>query len=207
MTGLVNGSTVELGTGTNIYLAGKGTDSITLTSGAGTDTIVQNDTTAADAITITNFTVGTDTVDLSEVGSTAKGATAAWNTVKNTTIDVAATDAIVYYSVGAGAVDLVNATAASNMLVLSDALATALDVGLEAGGAYALTTAQAFAAGEGILVLWSDGTDAYLSSAETGNTRNNVAIVGADLAIVDLITFVGVTDADDITVASWGAVI
>ena len=113
-----------------------------------------------------------------------------------------------YYSAGAAAaIDLANATANSNILVLGDNLATALDVALEATGAYALTTEEAFAAGDGFLVLWSDGTNAYLSSAETGNARSNAAIQANDLTVVDLVTFAGVTDADDITAASFGAVI
>jgi len=127
-------------------------------------------------------------------------------------VDSGATTAttVAYYSVSAGAVDLDSATAGDNVLVLSDTLSTALDTALEAGGAYATTTAadnNGFEAGDAILVLWSDGEDSYLSTATIGTTRDDAAIQAADLTVANVMVFKGVTDADDIVEANLGTTI
>ena len=125
--------------------------------------------------------------------------------------DLVATDTVTYYSVSAGAVDLANATTGSNVLVLGDSLSTALDVALEASGAYALTTNAAndgLVKEDGILVLWSDGTDSYLSVAEQSvANRDDATIVANDLTIHDIAVFKGITDADNIVAGNFDAIL
>lgn len=203
---LASGAIYTMGTGTNTLTVGQGASTITLANGGGTDQINQNTTSAA-LMTINNFEVGSaeDDVALSLTGILAGASTAAINTLDDTTVDAAATNAITYWSAAAGALDMANATASSNILVLSTVLGTALDTALEAGGAYALTSDEAFTSGDSILVLWSDGSDTYLSTAETGTTRTNATIQAGDLTVSNLIKFVGITDADDIVAGNWDA--
>ena len=93
---------------------------------------------------------------------------------------------------------------------MSDTLSGALDDALEASGAYALTTGddgEGLEAHNGFLVLWSNGTDSYLSVAETDTATDNNAVADADLTIHDVAVFKGITDADNIVAGNFDAIL
>jgi len=74
-------------------------------------------------------------------------------------------------------------------------LAAAVDA-LELGGARTLTGVAASAGGDGILIAWSDGTDAYVSIAyaaagDWDDTSADGVINNAELAGVNLAKLVG----------------
>jgi uncharacterized membrane protein len=212
MTDLAGATTFTLGTGTNTVTVGKGNDTVHLASADGTDSLIMN--TAGSITTVHNFQTGASGdifyIDLSGLNTDISGGSIV--DLDDNDVGSGATTAttVAYYSVSAGAVDLDSATASDNVLVLSDTLSTALDTALEAGGAYATTTAadnDGFEAGDAILVLWSDGEDSYLSTATIGTTRDDAAIQAADLTVANVMVFKGVTDADDIVEANLGTTI
>jgi hypothetical protein len=202
---VVNASNITLGTGTNTLTTTGAGDTITLAVEDGTDQI---NIVAGSGITINNFEAGNADEDLLFTLAGIEALTEDVATLDDHDDLVAATEAVVFYSVAAGAINLANATANSNILVLSTVLTTALDTALEAGGAYAVTTSNAgagFDAGDGFLVLWSDGTDSYLSLATSTAGGDGVAIAANDLTITNLVTFAGITDADNIVAGQFDA--
>ena len=189
-------TTITTGEGTNDITTDTGfADDITLSGEGGTDTInIMDDQTAADEVT--NFVAGEDgdviTIDVSAIGAGAQNF--ASTDLDSSLLVVLATD-------DDGA--LVNAdntaVATSNILVLTDTfaniaavvLAIDLDDEVNVGG---------LLDDDVILVVWTDGSDSYLSSVTLSADDGASADAGADL-----IQLVGV-DVTELTAANFAFV-
>jgi len=178
----------------NVITGGLGVD--TLTGGSGADTFVTTIgaayTTAA-ADTITDFAVGAsgDILHISIADSTAvanlgivaagNGATAiAGNLVvkamtAGTGITLAATDEIVVISG-----------------TLADSTALLASIGTGAG---IITKSTTNTATNGLLVVWNNGTNTFVSTIS--DAGNDAAMTTADLAAVNIVTLTGVLTAFD----------
>jgi hypothetical protein len=202
--------TIKTSDGDDIITGGMESDS--LTGGTGADDFIMSDVVAGAASvkmdTITDFTVA-DTDQVGNFGLTdLKTLTILTNLVE---LDdpagqsVAADDAVVTDTIAA-ATDLADVTATTNLLILdadlddTDAVADAL----EDSGSLELTAGTAFAAADGFLVAYDDGTDSYIALVTTD------AIVAADgtfaaddLTVTNLVTLTGVADCTDLTDASF----
>ena len=191
---LAAATTITFGDGTNDITTDLGfADDITLAAEGGTDTInIMDDQTAAD--TITNFVAGEDgdviSIDVSAILSALSnmGGTALDDTLS---VKISSDDDGV----------LVNAnntvTASTNILRLTDsfsnvaAVVAAIDLDDEAN--------VALANGDDILVLWTDGSDTFLSAL------NATALGATATASNTLVQLVGV-DITDITAANFAFV-
>jgi hypothetical protein len=192
-TGATVAISATLGTGTTSYVTGVGGDTITLASGDGTDTINHALTTAGYNITtINNFQKGTDSVQLSLAESAVAAAIVSGQTidlVDGNAADVGVAEVVVKemtgdttLAAGDDLMILVGATFASTSAV-EDAIET---------GAYEITTATVLSADDAILLLYSDGTDAYLAIAEATNgpTAN---LADTETNVTNLVKLAGVT--------------
>ena len=120
---------------------------------------------------------------------------------------VAGTNVVDFYTITTAA-DLGSAAVTDNILVVSGDFATKelLGTALGSGGTYALQAEGAWtAATDSMLVLWDDGSNSYLSSF-TGTASDEGAFTSG-VALVTLVTFVGITNATTLTVADLGGTI
>jgi len=209
----VSNINTTLGTGINTYTAGLATDTITLASAAGTDIIEQNVLGTSDAISVTNFTTGTDIIELSKAGisaSTVDGSTAiVLKDVDGDGATLGATVQTVILKTITAIVDFDDTTDDANVLVLNSNVDdnTALQTALAATGTHQVRMGAALADNNAFLVMYDDGTDSFLVAvANTSGTTitNGDTLTTAELGVQTLVTFVGISDATTITVADLG---
>jgi len=194
------------GSGADVITGGAGADIITLTEGtAAVDQVIS---TGGGADTIIGFTAGAGGdeyhIDLSEVND-ALTATLELADGSGDAAVVAA-GATVIEDVTAGGFTIGSAAANAQILFISGNFASTaiLETALEVGGSHALTgAAGAVDAGDGFLVVYDDGTNSYLASAETTLGFTGTTITSGDLTITNLVTFSGVSDADAFTTANF----
>jgi hypothetical protein len=192
-----------LGTGTNTYTGGAGDDVVTLASSGGTDTI-KTSTTNGGLLSIHNWQVGASADDLElSVGGISAEMSGDIVELTDETADVANTDAVVFVTT-TSTQDLDSVT--GNILVINADMADAdITNDLEATGTHAITTEGAFAANDGLLIMWDDGVDSYLSVVATGNTRSNTTFTAGDLTQTNLVKFVGISDVTTIVAGNFDA--
>jgi hypothetical protein len=184
-----------------------GVDSQSLTLGAGNGVVdtIQLNTTDTAALTITNFATN-DTMDIDIVGANAK--------IADTLVTLDGNGA----TLGTVAVDLLEISGATtlganptdNILVLDGnfALPSMVATALEASGTFQLTNNAAFggmtAGTDAFLVLWDDGTDSYLGAFTGTAAAGAGTFTGGAGSVTTIVTFVGISDATDITAAMLG---
>jgi hypothetical protein len=182
---------------------GSGATYITLGDTNGLADVIYTNTTDVGVIEITNFEVDYDVLELDMSALvTATGltlnllgdaATAASSTITFTTLTTAG--------------DISAAT--TDILVLDSdfALSSMVVTAIEDGGTFELTLDAGtwLAAGnDGIIVLWDDGTDSYLSFYEGDSSGASTAFDSGEGTLQTLVTFVGISDATTITAAALG---
>ena len=205
------------GTGSDVIIGGGGVDTITfvqqtnagdtITGGAGADAFIQATTTAATnvATIITDFDFGTSTTKVDNIelsilfieglaGITDYVDTGTANTAGGVVVQVTADGQTV---TGADLVVITNAAYAST---------TALLAGLDTAGASTVTYSATTQDNDGILYMYSDGTNAFIAIvSQAGTTTNSDA---ADVAInivqfngIDLAGLLNVDSTDYLTIA------
>ena len=172
-----------------------------ITLGAGTDTVVAWDSTTD---SVNSFTYGAsgDQIDIDISALETAEAVATGVTLDFILADSAVSitnDGTDAFAVAEISADNTAVTAGADLYVLVGAtytnVAAAVDA-LELGGARTLTGVAASAGGDGILIAWSDGTDAYVSIAyaaagDWDDTSADGVINNAELAGVNLAKLVG----------------
>lgn len=205
------------GTGSDVIIGGGGVDTITfvqqtnagdtITGGAGADAFIQATTTAATnvATIITDFDFGTSTTKVDDIelsitflegltGITDYVDTGTSNAAGGVVVQVTADAQTV---TGADLVVITNAAYAST---------TALLAGLDTAGASTVTYSATTQDNDGILYMYSDGTNAFIAIvSQAGTTTNSDA---ADVAInivqfngIDLAGLLNVDSTDYLTIA------
>jgi Ca2+-binding RTX toxin-like protein len=209
ITGGFAGDTINGGIGNDTINGGAGGDTIdgdegndTITGGGGADTI----TTGEGNDTINGFTIGASgdkiKLDLSGIEAIKADGTNVINLIEGDLDvgNVAASDNIVA-SVLTGAKDLDSVADGNNLLVLDGTVSeSGLLTALSVGGSFQLTLGGALQNDEAILVLHTDGTNAYLKTITnisgitiTDGDTLTVAELSADLVT----TFAGISDVGD----------
>ena len=174
-------------------------DSITL--GLGTDTIIFNDSdnsVASNAFDVVyNFTAGTDIIQIDASDILTAAAVVAGVTMIGEQSDGSAFDATTTVE------EIVSGTAetsagADGIYILVGTLSADVTVSLESGGNHALTFAanDATDVNDGFLVVYSDGTDGYVSWVYSAIQANAGDVIKAanELAEVKLIKIAGETE-------------
>jgi len=222
--------TIDGGSGSDIILGGTGNDSLTggtgndtIEGGAGNDEVILTESVSvidsvvlaysnsgADIDVVTGFLNGTDgdkiIIDLSDLESTAAtGIDAqATNFISTTTTNGDAADG------NAGGVEVLTGPETlgdgDNVLVISGVSFSSTDdveTALETGGDFALafvTTDSAMVQHDAFLVVYSDGTDAYVASAriQTDASTNGLFASGA-LEVEALVRIVGISSIGSTT--------
>ena len=203
-------TTISAGTGNDLITGGAAADTITsgggadvITGGAGRDTItVDTDTGGTrNVVTITDFAGGGSTGDLLKVSladleshanvtqlidGNSAAITAGSLTVKEVTSDTTA-------AAGQELFVLVGATFAD-----TDAVEAALET-----GDFEITLGSAPTAKDAIMIVYSDGTDAYFATAATDTTNANLA--ETDLTVQNAVKFTGIASiaAGDFATANF----
>jgi hypothetical protein len=199
MGAVTNAVEVKLGAGANTITSGIGNDVITLlggrTSVAGNDVIRY--TTATQGIDyITGFIAGNaasggDRIEFGSGGGLASriivGSGLA--TDASTLVATVATTASGAITVGSGdSIVLINATAFGSTAAFHSAIATggSLEINMAGGGS---------AAAGNLVVVWTDGSDSYVSLVAVEATAGANALVSGVAGIVTLSQLAGVTPA------------
>jgi len=181
--------------------ATSGATYITLGASNGLADVINMNATEVGVIEITNFEVSYDKIE-TDVSALIAAATSALSieTLGDGSTNV--TGSISFETITAAA--SIAASAAQILVLNSDfALPSMVTTAIETGGTFALTlTSGAFVATEGMLILWDDGTDSYLSIYQGDSTAATVFDSGGTLDT--LVTFVGISDCTTITAASLG---
>ena len=194
------GANVTMGsstTGSYEVTGTKAADSITF--GLGADNYIHDDDTTLSVDTINNMnllsTGNQDTIDISVAVTEALSGTHGTSDLEQGDgTDVGATDTVTVleasgtanFNDGSDIVVVVGATFATTAL---------LETGLETGSrALTVSSDLATADGAGFLVLYSDGTDAYIAVADiAAETDNDLNFEANDLAITNILKIAGVT--------------
>lgn len=181
------GSTTTLTTGADLFVGGSGDDSVTggdgaddITLGAGSDTVVL--TTAVTADTVQDFNTDDDLIqiEVDNIGS---------DLVNGNGDSLAADATVTLQSQTSTALNDIAVT--TQILVFTDSLAnaTAMQTAVEA---LSFAAAGTPTDDDDILVLWTDGTDTFLSSVDVLITTDAI-----DTAVNStLVTLIGVDIAD-----------
>jgi len=219
--------TISGGAGIDSLVGGTGADSITggngadtITGGSGNDTIVLTETTAAVDDVILNYSEAGANVDTvvgfttTSTGDEFQLSLSALETAGTSGIHSAATNfqalnADTDAAAGAGTVQVMTTAAASagaaNIFVLSGATFASLsevEDAIETGGSYQIgvsATDNHTAVADAFIVVWTDGTNAHISSVRiaTDAGTNGVFAAGgtvaANLAIISGVTTIGST--------------
>jgi len=197
ITGSASADSITAGNGADTITSGAGADSIILTeTTAAQDTIVSTiggayTTAAADVIT--GFTAGA-TGDILQIDISDSTAIASLGIVTKGDGATAIAGDLVIKTVakGAGATTL---AATDEILVITgtyaDSSALLTDMGSVAG-----TTAISWSAAptttNGLLVVWSDGTNTHVSAVSDVDAGTSASMQSADLALTDLVVLTGV---------------
>jgi hypothetical protein len=175
-----------------------------ITLGAGVDTIVNNDSTMD---TYNSFTKGAagDVINISLAALEAAGGSGINAAASNFTklnsaadgADVAAGASVIQELTLDGTGGTVNAGNADIFVMIARTLANtdAVETALEAGGDVALTiNAADDVAGQAFLVVYSDGTDAFLASVRVNAATNaDTDFEATNLTAVNIAKLVGIT--------------
>lgn len=166
------GSTITGTTNADVITAGAGVDNVVIASSGTTSDTINSFTKAASGDVI-NISIAS--------GGLVDG--------DNTAVAAGAAD---LNEDAAGAVTL---GATDNILILLGATYTAatVDTALEAGGGRAVTWSGSPTADANFLVVYTDGTDAYLATVNDTDTTNDTALEAGDATVTVLAKIVGVT--------------
>ncbi len=199
--------------GVDNITGGEGAD--TITGGAGLDAIVLTETTAAKDIVVTTIgvaytTAAADTVTGFKAGST--GGTTLGDVLQIDISDSTAIASLGIVAAGDGATaiagDLVikTMTAGTGVILagtdeivvisgtLADSAALIASIGTGAG---IITKSAANTTTNGLLVVWSDGTNTHVSTVADAGA--DAAMTSADLSVVDIAVLTGVLTGFDTT--------
>lgn len=195
ITGNAGADVIDAGSGVDTIIGGEGTDSIT--GGSGSDVITLTETTAVTDEVVMSST-GTDSVTGFAYGAAAdqldfaigslETAFAVNLTLLDANSDIAAGTASAVQEVTAD----VAAGAGSTMFVLRGVtFDTTADVenALETGDFEISHTAAA--AGDGFLVSYSDGTDAYVAMVRVDAAASTTDFAAGELTVTNLVKLVG----------------
>ena len=195
------GANVTMGsstTGSYEVTGTKAADSITF--GLGADNYIHDDDTTLSVDTITNMnllaTGNQDTIDLDlSVIEGLSATTGSSDLEQGDGTDVGATDTVTVTE-ASGATDI--SAAGNDILVLISATfaaTTDVETALEASGSRVLTVSSDLAtAGGSFLVLYSDGTDAYVAVADVAaETADDTDFEANDLAVTNILKIAGVS--------------
>lgn len=194
LSGVTNAVEVKLGVATNTVISGVGNDVITLTAGrtgyAGNDNI-QYTTATQGTDNIINFIGGAAAsggdqieIDVSALGSASDG---------NMTLIVAgATVTLASQSAGTA----FNYASNAEVMVLTTAYAStaAMIADLASGSGKATLTSATFVSGQELVIVWSDGSDSYisigtnLSSGGTTMASGSLSVTDSTLAVLTGVT-------------------
>ena len=181
------------GGGSDVLSGGGGAGADTLTGGSGSDRFVIGGTiTTADRIT--DFTTS-DVIAIS-VGATG---ISALNNGNSATIGAGTT-------VGVASVSTTTTLAAAdNVIILTGTFATqaVMETAIEAGGSRQLTLGSANTAGDDYILVWSDGTNAYIGVLQDTAGAATTFSSGTNTSFTNAVTLAGVTSVDDITAANF----
>jgi hypothetical protein len=174
-----------------------------ITLGAGVDTIVNNDSTMD---TYNSFTKGAagDVINISLAALEAAGGSGINAAASNFTklnsaadgADVAAGASVIQELTLDGTGGTVNAGNADIFVMIARTLANtdAVETALEAGGDVALTVVAADDVNtQAFLVVYSDGTDAFLASARVTGANGDTDFEAGNLTVVNIAKLVGIT--------------
>lgn len=170
----------------------------TMTGGSGSDVFVVGDITGQDTITdfsVNDATRGTDVIALS-------GALLTDQLVNGAGADVANGTAAKVLQVSGST----TAAAADNVFVLTGttfATAAAVATAVQAGGTRVITLGGNSAANNDYLLVWSDGTDSYVS-AYLNATGTATALAGGTMT--QLVKLTGLASVDTLTSANFAFV-
>jgi len=182
-----------------VFTGGTGADYIKLNSTAA-DTVVLAANTAATTDTIAGFTIGSDVLQISV---TQNGAVAAVNRIANGNDGAVAAGAAVVKVVSAAA----TLGATDNVIVISGTIAddTALLAAIGNGGTRALTSAAANPTDNSdFIVVYSNGTDAFVKVVNDTDAGNAAAFAAAELSVVgSLAKLTGITSVAGMTSADF----
>jgi S-layer protein len=209
ITGSAQADTIVAGADDDTITGGAGSDLIT--PGTGVDTVVLDYSLAGAAVdTITGFVKGSAgdqlDVDLSALetaGTSGINAGASDFVELQDASSTADTDTIVIQELTADAAAVAN----TNVFVLVGATYAntgAVETELETGAREITGVAVAVAVGDAFLVVYSDGTDAYLAAAYVA-VDSGADLLAADLTIVNLAKLSGITSiaAADFHIANF----
>ena len=189
---------ITVGTGANIIAPGAGNDTITLgTHAAGTvDTIKMTSAVDNGLDTIAGFNAGSDVFNTSLAAKTG-ATTFVWNptaTGATTGYTVAAAILVTSAETSSTAITAATLTAGNSILVLTGTLITSttnLAAAVKAGLTVQASTGGGRADFE---VLWSDGTNTYLSDvATTAHVTTATVLTGDTVTATNLVQFTGIT--------------
>jgi hypothetical protein len=163
-----------------------------ITLGAGSDVVQVNDSTTD---TIASFTLGTDRIDISIAALEAAGGTGSHAAATNYTEafdanDVAAGVTVVITELVSGAnTAAADGTQIYTLLTNTFASDAAVLTAISAAGTHEVAViANRITAGEGLFVVYSDGTDAKLASVRATATQDAVSLVAAELQLTNIAT-------------------
>jgi len=78
-----------------------------------------------------------------------------------------------------------------------------METAIEAGGSRQLTLGSANAAGDDYILVWSDGTNAYIGVLQDTAGTATTFSSGTNTSFTNAVTLAGVTSVDDITAANF----
>lgn len=194
LTGGAGADTLNGSTANDVISGGAGIDSLfgragndILTGGAGADVFIQTTGVNNGTDSITDFTTGAsgDAITIS-VGGTGNGQSVLRTGAGTTT--VANGDAASIADVSAA-----TTLTTQNVIVLTGTFATAalVQTAIEAGGSRQLTFANATAANNDILLVWSDGVLGHVSNVNIASAATT--ITAANATVLDHATLTGIT--------------
>ena len=228
-TGSTGVDTITLGNGANTIITGASNDVITLgtgantvTAGAGNDTITLGSHSASTVDTIRMLTAvdnGTDTIVGLNAATDVFNTSAAARTGATTLIwNPTAAGATTGYAAGAAAfvtsaetsstaTTAATLTAGNSILVLTGTLIQNT-TNLAAAVKAALTVQGSTGGGRADFeVLWSDGTNAYLSDVSTtAHATGTTVLTGDTVSATNLVQFTGVTNVTSFAAANFAII-
>ena len=225
--GSSSGDTISGGTGADIIWTQGGAD--ILTTGAGDDTVnVTGNASSTSIVTvrITDFTAGAsagdtadDVIDLDASDLDGMLINADAGAAVITAFDLVDGNAATVGDDAAGNLQaatlngVTTLAAGKNIIVLDGqnlATAAAVETALEVGGVFQIQTGTAFddeavnTTADGILVLYTDGTNAYLAAAYNESDIDSTdGFTAAALDVQNIIQFDGITDVGDFLGANF----
>ncbi|MBI5921845.1 MAG: DUF4214 domain-containing protein [Betaproteobacteria bacterium] len=188
LSGVTNAVTTDSGPGTNTIVSGKGDDIFNLKTGLGTDSITFSST-AQKADQVYRFEMGTADDKIMFNVSALSAAGISLNAASSTAAAIGTGTVAIDLALVSAAVTL---AAGDNVIVLRSGTFSAVGSAVSAiatGGSMLITMGSATAGH--MLVVWSDGSDSYVSTvalaanatgfASAASTETLITIVGVDI--------------------------